>query len=383
MKIAYVGDFINHGSSLQPFGTSFVILLSELEEIRLIDVYCPKINKLTEEFQIPKKVNIISFYEYDHPASIIRLLRVQWTNYDLIIFNMLPTGFGKSSLTNSIALMIPPILTILLRNHNVRVIYHNSIFTNDFKSLGYNSIYNRVRAYFLGKFEKLIFKSVPTYVLLRIYKVRIDNSIGKNRVKVLNANYLEAITTIYMNNLIECKFLEPKKSEIPTILLHGNWGPQKDIELALSILSGLMNEGVKFKLLVSGGVNNHFPNYESKFKEVLKLYSSVIYKYLGYVKESELIYIFIKSDVVLLPYKTPGGHSGVLEQAMFFDVPVIAFDFPEYREQSEGNNMVKLIRQEDLGTVLISTLNSITKNYYINIENKIKLARNNIKSILV
>ena len=68
---------------------------------------------------------------------------------------------------------------------------------------------------------------------------------------------------------------------------------------------------------------------------------------------------------------------------MFFDVPVIAFDFPEYREQSEGNNMVKLIRQEDLGTVLISTLNSITKNYYINIENKIKLARNNIKSILV
>ena len=117
--------------------------------------------------------------------------------------------------------------------------------------------------------------------------------------------------------------------------------------------------------------------------KTMKSYSNVIYKYLGYVKEKELIDVFINSNVILLPYKTPGGHSGVLEQAMFFNVSVIAFDFPEYREQSEGNNMVKLIRQEDLGSALIDTLNSITKNSYINIENKIKLVRNNIKSILV
>ncbi len=54
MKIAYIGDFINHGTSLQTSGTPLVIILSRMENVASIDVYCPKINKVTEEFQIPK-----------------------------------------------------------------------------------------------------------------------------------------------------------------------------------------------------------------------------------------------------------------------------------------------------------------------------------------
>lgn len=382
MKIAYIGDFINHGASLQTSGTPLVILLSEIEETDSIDVYCPKINKEVEEFRIPKKVNIISFYEYDNPISIMRLLRINWKNYDLIIFNILPTGFGQSSISNLIALIMPLIIMKLLRNRNVRVIYHNSVFTNDFKVLGYNSIYNKIRSYFLGKIEKLIFKNVPTYVLLKLYKERINKAIGRNRVSVLSSNFLEAVTTIYINNAIENRFLEFNRSEIPTILLHGNWGPQKNIDLALSSLLKLQSNGVKFRLIISGGINNHFPNYELKFKRVLKFYSNIIFEYLGYVKESELMYIFLRSDIVLLPYKTPGGHSGVLEQAMFFEVPVIAFDFPEYEEQCGGNNKVKLIKEEEMIAALVECLNLFRNYGVINIDDKIGLVRSNIKSIL-
>ena len=268
MKIAYIGDFINHGTSLQTVGTSLVILLSRLENISSIDVYSPKINKTTEEFQIPKNVNVISFYMYDHPISIMKLLSVPWSNYDLVIFNMLPTGFGKTSLSNATALIVPLILKKLLKKCNIKIIYHNSVFTNDFKTLGYNSFYNRIRSYFLGKVEKSLFKNIPTFVLLNLYKERIDKAIGENNVHVLDAKYLEAITTIYMNNLIEKKILEIDKSEIPIVVLHGYWGPQKNIELALSSLSKLNEKGIKFKLIISGGVNNHFPNYNSwNFKE--------------------------------------------------------------------------------------------------------------------
>ncbi|KQB35976.1 MULTISPECIES: glycosyltransferase [Acidiplasma] len=382
MKIAYIGDFINHGTSLQTSGTPLVIILSRMENVASIDVYCPKINKVTEEFQIPKNVNIISFYRYDHPLSIIRLLRVQWNNYDVVIFNMLPTGFGNTSIANATALIIPLFLTKLLRIRNIKIIYHNSVFTNDFKMLGYNSFYNRIRSNILRGVEKIIFKNIPTYVLLNLYKERIDKAIGENKVHVLNAHYLEAITTIYMNNLIEKKFLEINKSETLTILLHGYWGPQKNIELALSNLSKLKNKGAKFRLIISGGVNSHFPDYESKFKNLLDLYSNIIYEYLGYVQEKDLINIFLKADLILLPYNVPGGHSGVLEQGMFFEVPIIAFDFPEYREQASGNPTVKLIKPEDLSTVLMSNLNSNKKNDIIEIENKIILVNDNIKSIL-
>ena len=385
MKIAYIGDFINHGTSLQTAGTSIVILLSGIENVASIDVYCPKMNEVTEEFQIPKKVNIINFYMYDHPLSIMKLLHVQWNKYDAVIFNMLPTGFGKTSLSNVTALMVPLILTKLFRIHNIKIVYHNSVFTNDFKTLCYNSFYNRIRSYFLGRVEKSIFKNIPTFVLLNLYKERIDKAIGKNKVDVLNAHYLEAITTIYMNNLIEKKFLETKKTETPIILLHGYWGPQKNVELALSILSKLNDEGIKFKLVISGGVNNHFPNYESKFKKLLGLYSNIIYEYLGYVKEKDLLNMFIKADILLLPYNVPGGHSGVLEQGIFFEVPTITFDFPEYREETEGISFVKLINSVDgLELILNEILQNYTiKNAEINVREKMKQAVNNIQKLLI
>ena len=382
MKIAYIGDFINYGTVLPTSGTALVILLSRIENVTSIDVYCPKINKVTEEFKIPKKVNIISLYMYDHPLSIIRLLNVQWNYYDAVIFNMLPTGFGKTSISNVTALMLPLILTKLLGKKNIKIIYHNSTFTNDFKALGYNTFYNRIRSYFLGKVEKSIFKNIPTFVLVKLYKERIDKAIEQNKVQALNSNYLDAIITIYMNNLIEKKSLEINKSEIPTVLLHGYWGPQKNIELALSTLSRLKDKEVKFKLIISGGVNNHFPDYEKKFKKLLDSYSNIIYEYLGYVKEKNLLNIFLKADILLLPYNVPGGHSGILDQSLFFEVPTIAFDFPEYREQVSGNPIVKLVKPEELGETLDAMLNSTRKTEIIDIEDKIISVRNNIKLIL-
>ncbi len=382
MKIAYIGDFINHGSSLKTPGTSLIILLSKMENVASIDVYCPKSNKITEEFQTLENVKIIGFYMYDHPLSIMKLLHIPWNNYDVVIFNMLPTGFGKSSISNATALLIPLILTKVLRMNNIRIIYHNSVFTNDVKALGYNSIFNRIRAYLLGKVEKTLFKNVKTFVILNLYKERIDKAIGKNLVDVMDTRYLDAITTVYMNNVINERIYNTVSSKIPVVLLHGFWGPQKNIELALSSLSQLRKNGIKFKLIISGGINLHFLDYENKFKKYLDLYSDVIDEYLGLVKEKDIMGIFLLADLAILPYNTPGGHSGVLDQTMFFDVPTIAIDFPEYREQAEGHPLVKLTNPEDLCKVLTLTLNNISKKDRIEIKDKVLFAQNNIKVIL-
>ena len=382
MKIAYIGDLINHGTSLQTPGTSLIILLSEMEDVSKIDVYCPRENTTTEEFKIPKNVNIISFYSYDNFISISRLLSVRWKSYDLVIFNMLPTGFGKGTISNLMALITPLLLIKSLKVKNIKILYHNSKFTTDIKKLGYNSFYNSVRSYFLGKLERIIFKNIPTYVILDLYKERIDRAIGKNLVLSLDTRYLDAIPTIYINNYMDIKLIKIDKSDVPVILLHGFWGPQKNLELVLSTLFILRNEGVKFKLIISGGINTHFSNYKAKFNKLIADYSDTVDEYLGYVKEKEIMNIFLKSDLIILPYNTPGGHSGVLDQSMFFEVPTIAFDFPEYREQSLGSQNVKLIKPEELITVLKEVLNFEEKNDIINIESKIRFVRKNIKSIL-
>ena len=230
MKIAYVGDFINHGKSLQTTGTPVVILLSLLEEVELIDVFCPEENEKVENFELPQKVKLHEFYRYDDSVSILRLLKIRWDNYDAVIFNMLPTGFGNRTLPNAFALIVPIALKIINRQSHVKVIYHNSIFTNDIRTLGYDSALDKIRSFFLGIVERTLFKNVATFVLLDLYKKRIDESIGKNKVHVLNGRYLEAITTLYLNKVMDAELVETKKTDIPTILMHGSWGPQKNIE---------------------------------------------------------------------------------------------------------------------------------------------------------
>ncbi len=368
MRLAYVGDFINHGKSLQTTGTPLVILLSMLNEVKTIDVYCPFENELTEPFILPDKVKLMPCYEYNNTLSIFSLMAIRNGNYDLIIFNILPTGFGNKSLANLSGLLVPFSLKKLYRFNNVKMIYHNSVFTNNIEKLGYNSSFDKFRAIILGVIERMLFKNVDTFVLLDFYKEQITKRIGDNMIKVMKGNYLEAITTIYMNGMMNEVIQKPLNDQT-IILIHGTWGPQKNLELALQATRNLRDLKVDFKLILSGGINHHFPKYKNTFNELLIKYSDVVHKYLGYVKEKDIMDLFVRADLVILPYNTPGGHSGVLEQAIFFDVPAIVLDFPEYREEARGKGNVVFCNSDEIEITIKKVLlrnskktNLITKN---------------------
>ena len=383
MKIAYVGDFLNHGKSLQTIGTSIVLLLSDLSEVDSIDVYCPSKNENVENFKTHEKIKLIESYKYDNLKSILNLLKIRKKNYDKIIFNLLPTGFGKSSLSNFAGLSLPIILKDIFGDNRVEVIYHNSVFTNDIKKLGYNSLFDRFRAFILSHVERTIFRSIQTFVFLQLYKDRIGIKIKSNKVSVLKGNYLEAITTVYINDAQKITHLSRKsKSDIPTILMHGSWGPQKNLELGLSSLRELKEEGIRFNLIISGGINHHFPEYEVEFKHLISSYSDIINKYLGIVDEGKIMDIFLEADLIILPYNTPGGHSGVLEQAIFFEVPTVAIDFPEYREQSKNVNFVKLTTKENFKLTLKEAIINSHNRDPVSVSKKIEEARKNIKILI-
>ena len=382
MKVAYVGDFINHGKSLPTVGTSMVILLSLLDGVESIDVYCPEENKDKEEFEVPPKVRLLESYRYDDVKSIFSLLKKPWNKYGAVIFNMLPTGFGKETLANAAALSIPILLVKIFGLNNIRVIYHNSVFTNDVRTLGYNSPYDKVRSFFLGIVERILFRNVNSFVLLDLYKNRIDETIGKNKVHVLKASYLEAIITLYINKKMNVEFLDVEAKAIPTVLMHGSWGPQKNIEMGLSALKKVKESGMNFRLVISGGINHHFLEYEKKFRELLLSYSDIIDEYLGPVEEKDIMRIFLEASLLILPYNTPGGHSGVMEQAIFFQVPTIAIDFPEYREQADGISAVKFVHSNSLSSMIINCLQSTASIKKVSVSDKISLSLNNVQHLL-
>ena len=386
MIIAYVGDFLNHGKSLQISGTTIVFLLSTFENIDKIDVYCPtKDGNEDTSFQ-PNKVSLHESYRYDDPVSIFSLRKIPLCDYDIVIFNLLPTGFGGSSISNMIGLLLPLYARYIKKCKNIRVIYHNSPYTNDIEKLGYNSYYDRIRAFILKIVEKRIFKSIPTFFFLELYKQRIDDAIGKNLVKVLNARYFEAVATVFLNNSQNLEFISRTVNKIPVVLLHGSWGPQKNLELGLETMRKLKENGLNFHVIISGGINHHFPGYEKEFYDLLNRYKDVVAEYLGRVSEKEIMELFLRSDVVLLPYNTPGGHSGVLEQAMFFEVPTVAIDFPEYREQSKGKDFVRFADGEkeflDCVRSALVEFERLGETIPIPVKEKIKFSENNTSSLI-
>ncbi len=382
MKIAYVGDFINHGKSLATTGTPLVFLLSTFDSVDSIDVYCPNIDKNIEEITLPEKVKVIETYRYDSSLSLLNLFKLRHLSYDKIIFNMLSTTFGNSSFSNAFGLCIPIIMVKAFQMQNVEVIYHNSVLTNDVTRLGYTSLYDRLRSRILRVIEGAIFKNVTTFVLLKLYVKRITSILKENRVQCLNARYLEAISTVFINELQDEETLELSGTNLlPMVLLHGNWGPQKNIELGIETLDRIRKDGVDFNLVITGGMNHHFPEYEKHFMEILDRYNFAgCYK--GTVTEKEIFTLFTTSDLLLLPYNIPGGHSGVLEQAIFFEIPTIAIDFPEYREQTEG---VEFIRLTSLENFYLNTKRSLQINLGsrdVHIKLKLKGAVSNIKTLL-
>ena len=384
VHIAYVGNFHNFGNSLATATTAMVYLTSELKEVESIDVFCAYPTLEGEESFIPDKVNIIPTFDPKRPLSTLNLYGIKWKKYDIVIFNILPTSFGQSPLLNLLGLLAPYILT-KRDNRNIRVVYHNSTFTNDVEKLGYNSRIDRFKKFILSKVEMRIFTSVPTYMPLKIYVEKILSKNKKALVKYIDMRYLEGVPTIYMNALSKNKFIERNENSKKIVLLHGYWGPQKNLEFALKNLSELRRQGIEFYLILSGGFNSNFPSYADYFNELVKKYSNVIDERIGYVAEKDILKLFLRSDLVVIPYNTSGGHSGVLETSITFNNTVLCIRHPEYEEQSLGFNNIILTDPEhfyELLKISLKEINQRNSETSVDISKKLNHAVNSIRQLL-
>lgn len=382
MKISYVGDLLNYGEFLSTFGTGLLLILLDLNNIDEINAFTPIRNLKIEDFDPPNKIKIHETYKYNSYSIFVKLMK-NLTHYDsdFIIFSLIPTSFGTNSISNLEGLLTPQFLSLLRKKRDrIKVIYHNSTFTNDVRKLGYTSLYDNIRAKVLSNIEKAMFKHTQVYVTLMMFVERIKQKTGI-RVNYLDTSGIEAIPTLYLNGLLNQEYVKLPRNDIPLVLLHGYWGPQKNLELALKVLKRLKEQQYKFDVLITGGINPHFPKYEKEFYDLLKSYG-FINKYKGKVLEREIYRVFTQADLILLPYNTPGGKSGVLDQAIFFEVPVVSVDFPEYREQAKGYEKIVFCSKDEFEQCVKNALENLEKSKYINIKKKVNTIRDNIAKLL-
>jgi glycosyltransferase involved in cell wall biosynthesis len=378
LKIAFVGNFYGHGSVYDQWGTSFCILLSRLDYVDRIDVICP-VSTNNYETVFPNKINIKESFDLSRSFSVMNIKKViKAGNYDLAVFNYGPTVFGSNNLINLLGLFT---LISTSRLCNTVIISQGSSLTNDASNLGYNSVKDKIRYKILKTLEKHLYRKVKSFAQLPMYEKMLKDSVRGNKVLgVLKSDYIDAIFTVYLNGIIDRESIDlGAYHDIPKILLHGFWGPQKNIEFAMNTLSTLKKNGYEFILIISGGINVHFPEYKNYFQNVLSKYKVIITEYYGYIPEKELMHLFLDADLILMPYNVPGGQSGVLEMSSFFGNNVICLDFPEFREEVKEGDQITLVDQKmfykEIERHLISFKSSKRK---IEIGKKINSAKENI-----
>jgi glycosyltransferase involved in cell wall biosynthesis len=385
ITVAVLCNLLGRGDTYDEWSTSFVIALSKMKEIIKIHVITPPQRKNTVyTYKLPDKCISHEILDYDHPFSMIRAVNlVSGLECDLVLSVSGPTAFGGGSVSNFIGLLLPLMIKIKTKAE-VKIINQGSTYTHNTGLLGYSGLINSVKLLVARVIERFIFKKIKTYFQLRYYCNLVETKLGRNYVGgLLVSDYIDALATLYLNGSDTNIALERRLgNDRINILLHGFWGPQKDPEIALRAVRNLKIRNHRIRLTVSGGINNHFPGYREYFQSILRKYGDIIDNYLGYVKEEDLLHLFMENEIVLMPYRASGGQSGVLEMASFFENIVVCSDFPEFREEKKSD-LVVLTDLDDFEQSLAKALEMLNEiPSVIGVQNKIQTVINNVRTFL-
>ncbi|HTT45852.1 MAG TPA: hypothetical protein VMH38_07580 [Thermoplasmata archaeon] len=364
LRVGYVGNLLGR-YVIGQWGSGFVLSVASLPSVASVDLFCSELDAglARDPIDYPPTVVLRRSYDRERPFSILRTLWAlrKWRG-DLLVFSMNTTAFGNRATSNLVGLLMPIVARVFFRKPAV-VVYHSSVLTSDVERLGYTSASDRARAIAASAVERLLFRTVPTFVLLECYRKRLDEKVPSAHARTFRNEYLEALPTIAINHLGnpgEVITGGGASGPAPTLLLHGYWGPQKDLEGVLPILQSLASEGVRFKLVLSGTVNPHFPDYVPHLEQLVTKFRSIISSRRGSVSEAEMAEVMLRSDLLLLPYNASGGQSGVMEIASCFDLPSIVSDFPEYREKARTKPTVTLCARDQMADAIRSAITQAT-----------------------
>jgi glycosyltransferase involved in cell wall biosynthesis len=121
------------------------------------------------------------------------------------------------------------------------------------------------------------------------------------------------------------------------ILAFGKWGTYKRCELLIEAFEEEIAPRMPNVRLVIAGSNN--PNSPGYIESLRERTNSPHIEFVGYVPEENIPEIFGNASVLVLPYTSAAGSSGVAHLAAQHGVPIISADVPDFREMCENEGL--------------------------------------------
>jgi len=312
MRVCFVSSYPPNRARLSEYAENLVTELAKRSSIEKIYVIADKASS-TETYS-PKnpKIEVIRAWSTDKPLSIFKILYyLKKLKPDVVHYNVHFQSYGKKRLVNFAGFLLVPLSRLL--SLKTVVLLHNLGEKVDLRKVNMKpSFLNRAGILVA---TKMLLAGQTTIVPVQSYAEFIRIQHHKRNVK-----YIPHGTTAIINH----EFLHREKR----ILMFGHMGPSKGLPVMLRAFKEINQDYRNLALLVAGGSHPNYPDYLDSLKQEAPLNT----RFLGYIPEEKLSRVFESADVVVLPYLTATGTSGVFHMACGYGKPIVASDLPEIRE---------------------------------------------------
>jgi glycosyltransferase involved in cell wall biosynthesis len=254
-----------------------------------------------------------SFNSYGNILSVIKAIKE--TGPNSILFNLQFMKFGDKKIPAAMGLLLPLICKI--KRIPTIVLLHNILEEVDLKKAGFTSNKLMQNMYlFIGSIlTRLILQADVVVVTMRKYVGVLEKKYKAKNVMAIPHGTFEVLKKPTFN--------VPKGAL--KIMTFGKFGTYKKVELLIKAVQ-IARKTTKMDLEIVIAGTNH-PNAPMYLETVKKRFNYVPkLTFTGYVEEDEIPRLFKQSAVVVFPYTSTTGSSGVLHQAGAYGKAVIMPD---------------------------------------------------------
>ncbi|MBT8266816.1 MAG: glycosyltransferase [Bacteroidia bacterium] len=263
------------------------------------------------------KITIKECWEFNSYLNIVNVTKaINQVKPEAVLFNLQFMKFGDKKIAAALGLMLPLVCKIK-RIPNI-VLLHNILEEVDLGSAGFtsNKILQKIYGFIGTTLTKLILQADTVAVTMQKY------------VDVLEFKYKATNVTLIPHGTFEVTKEKPEY-RIPKgplqVMTFGKFGTYKKVESMIEAVEKVRaNTGLDLEIVIAGTDNPNVPGYLAKVQNDYKHVPQV--RFTGYVEEYEVPTLFKESAVVVFPYTSTTGSSGVLHQAGSYGKAVVMPD---------------------------------------------------------
>ncbi|MEO1254008.1 MAG: glycosyltransferase [Bacteroidota bacterium] len=311
LKLGIVTPMPPSKTTLNEYGFHLAKHFANKDEIDEVQLYVESSEKnYHTDLQKQRFIPCWSFNKYANPFTIRKAIKAN--KPDIVIINLQFLLFGDKKIAAALGLILPILLKV--SGYKTIVLLHNIMEEVDLDKAGFTK----------NPILKGVYQLIGNILTRLILQANIVGVTIEKYVDVLKKKYKKKNVVLLPHGSFEVP--PPPDYTLPDgplkVMTFGKFGTYKKVEVMIEAVQKVREEtDLQIQIVIAGTDNPNVSGYLENVKNTYSHIEDIVYT--GYVAEEEVPIIFKESAVVVFPYTSTTGSSGVLHQAGSYGKAVI------------------------------------------------------------